>query len=75
MRFERSAIRAQSVDGMIAALQKKIQKNPQDASAHYALAHEYFLKGQDSEAEAELKRVLELQPQNSDARMDLAAST
>jgi len=70
--FERSSIR--SVDRMIDALQKKIQKNPQDASAHYALAHQYFLKGQVPDAEAELKRVLELQPQNSDARMDLGAS-
>ncbi len=75
IRFERSTIRAQrNVDEMIAALQKKIQKNPQDASAHYALAHEYFVKGQVSDGEAELKRVLELQPQNADARLDLAAS-
>ncbi len=75
IRFGPSAIRAQQhVDEMIATLQKKIQKNPQDASAHYALAHEYFVKGQASEAEAELNRVLELQPQNADARLDLAAS-
>jgi len=74
MRFERSIRAQRNLDEMIAALQKKIQKNPQDAAAHYALAHEYIVKGQTSDAEAELKRVLELQPQNADARMDLGAS-
>ena len=74
-RFERSSLRTQrSVDQMIQALRTKIQKDPQNASAHYALAHEYFLKGQVPDAEAELKRVLELQPENADARMDLGAS-
>ena len=56
---------------MITALQKKVKQSPQDASAHYALAHEYFANGQFPQGEAELKRVLELQPENSTARMDL----
>src|SRR5580692_6650425 len=71
----RSAIVAQkSVDRMIAELQKKIKQNPQDASAHYALAHEYFTGRQIPEGIGELKRVLELQPQNANARMELGAA-
>jgi membrane associated rhomboid family serine protease/Flp pilus assembly protein TadD len=64
----------QSIDRMIDLFQKKVQQNPQDGSAHYALAHAYFNKGQFSEGEAELKRVLDLQPQNVNARMDLGAA-
>lgn len=68
----RSAMDAQkSVDRMIAELQKRVRQNPQDASAHYALAHEYFTSSQIPEAITELKRVLELQPQNARALMDL----
>ena len=63
-----------SIDRMIAELHKKVQQNPQDASAHYALAHAYFTKGQIPEGESELKRVLDLQPQNAKARMDLGAA-
>ncbi len=63
-----------SVDRMIAELQKKVQQNPQDASAHYSLAHAYFNKGQFPEGETELQRVLDLQPQNARARMDLGAA-
>jgi membrane associated rhomboid family serine protease/Flp pilus assembly protein TadD len=62
-----------NIDRMIGELQKKVQQSPQDASAHYALAHAYFSKGQFSEGETELKRVLELQPQNTRARMDMGA--
>ncbi len=62
-----------NVDRMIGELQKRVQQSPQDASAHYALAHAYFSKGQFSEGESELKRVLDLQPQNTRARMDLGA--
>jgi membrane associated rhomboid family serine protease/Flp pilus assembly protein TadD len=64
----------QGIDRMIDLFQKKVQQNPQDGSAHYALAHAYFNKGQFSEGEAELKRVLDLQPQNVNARMDLGAA-
>ena len=71
-RTELSAER--SVDRMIGELQKKVQQNPQDASAHYSLARAYFSKGQYPEGETELKRVLELQPQNTRARVDLAAA-
>ena len=70
-----SAIDAQrNIDRMIGELQKNAQQNPQDASAHYALAHAYFTKGQIPEGESELKRVLDLQPQNAKARMDLGAA-
>ncbi len=63
-----------NIDRMIGEFQKKVQQNPQDPSAHYALAHAYFNKGQFPEGESELKRVLELQPQNARARMDLGAA-
>ena len=63
-----------SIDRAIAELQKKVQQSPQDASAHYELAHAYFAKGQLSQAEAELKRILELQPQDTRARMELGAA-
>ena len=62
------------IDRMIGQLQKKVQQNPQDASAHYILAHAYFNKRQFSEGENELRRVLELQPQNIQARRDLGAA-
>jgi len=63
----------QNIDRLIGELQKKILQNPQDASAHYTLAHAYFSKGQFPEGETELQRVLDLQPQNAKARMDLGA--
>jgi rhomboid protease GluP len=70
----RSALSAErNVDRMISELQKKVQQNPQDASAHYSLAHAYLRKGQFPEGESELKRVLDLQPQNTKARVDLGA--
>jgi rhomboid protease GluP len=73
-RFGRAGFSENNIDRMIAALQKKIQQKPNDASTHYTLAHAYFAKGQFSEGEAELQRVLELQPQNTAARMDLGAA-
>ncbi len=63
-----------NLDRMIGEFQKKVQQNPQDPSAHYALAHAYLSKGQFPDGENELKRVLELQPQNARARMDLGAA-
>jgi rhomboid protease GluP len=75
MRFERSLMGSgKNIDRMIAELQKNVQQNPQDPSAHYALAHAYFTRGQFSQGEAELKRVLELQPQNAKALMDMGAA-
>jgi membrane associated rhomboid family serine protease/Flp pilus assembly protein TadD len=62
-----------NVDRMIDELQKQVQKNPQDASAHYSLANAYFAKEQFSDGVNELKRVLDLQPENSRARMELGA--
>jgi rhomboid protease GluP len=71
----RSAMDARkSVDRMIAELQKKVKQSPQDASAHYALAHEYFTSRQIPEAITELNRVLELQPQNAKARVEVGAA-
>lgn len=64
----------QSIDRAIALFRKKVQENPQDGSAHYALAHAYFNNRQFPEGQAELKRVLDLQPQNLNARMDLGAA-
>jgi len=73
-RFGSAMEARRNIDRMIAELQKKVQQNPQDASAHYALSHEYFAKGQFDEGENELKRVLELQPQNVKALRDLGAA-
>lgn len=70
-----SAMDAQrNMDRLIGELQKRIRQSPQDASAHYALAHAYFSKGQFSAGASELNRVLELQPQNTGARMDLGTA-
>lgn len=74
IRFSSAMDSQRSIDRMIGELQKNAQQNPQDASAHYALAHAYFTKGQIPEGESELKRVLDLQPQNAKARMDLGAA-
>ena len=75
MHFRRSGVDArENVDRMVGELQKKVKQSPQDASAHYALAHAYFTNGQFPEGEGELKRVLDLQPQNIRARMDLGAA-
>jgi len=63
-----------NITRMIAELQKKVQQSPDDASAHYALAHAYFTEGDWQEGESELKRVLELEPKNTDARFDLAST-
>ena len=62
-----------NVDRMIGELQKKVQQSPQDASAHYNLAHAYLATGQFSDGVNELKRVVDLQPENSRARMELGA--
>jgi membrane associated rhomboid family serine protease/Flp pilus assembly protein TadD len=74
-RFARSGVFSeQNIDHTISDLQNRIKKSPQDASAHYALAHAFFTKGNFPEGTAELKRVLELQPQNASARLDLGAA-
>jgi tetratricopeptide (TPR) repeat protein len=73
--FGRSGVDArENVDRMIGDLQEKVKQSPQDASAHYALAHAYFSKGEFPEGETELKRVLDLQPQNAKVRMELGAA-
>jgi membrane associated rhomboid family serine protease/Flp pilus assembly protein TadD len=71
--LEESARAGRSSQERIANLQEKIKQNPNNAPAHYALAHAYFSNGQMPEGERELQRVLELDPQNAEARMDLGA--
>jgi rhomboid protease GluP len=74
MPFGRSAfLSGNNVDQIISALQQKIRQSPNDASLHYTLARAYLTKGEIPEGEAELNRVLELQPQNTKARRDLGA--
>jgi rhomboid protease GluP len=75
MGFGRSSVYSQrNIDQIIAELQKKTKQNPQDASAHAALADAYFTKRQFPEGISELQRVLELQPKNSSALMNLGAA-
>lgn len=75
IQFGRSLVTARGHNlQMISELQAKVQKDPQDASAHYALAHAYFVDGQFPAGETQLERVLELQPQNAQARLDLGAA-
>ena len=75
MRFGRAQFLSENnADEMISALQKKVQRSPDDAASHYALARAYFAKRQPAQSETELKRVLELQPQNAKARRDLGAA-
>jgi len=63
-----------SLEGIIADLQKEIRQNPQDPTAHYSLAQLYLNRGQFLEGEAELKRVLELRPQDTRVRVQLGAT-
>jgi rhomboid protease GluP len=74
IRFGSAMAAERNVDRMIGELQKKVRQSPQDASAHYALAHAYLSKEQFPEGESELRRVLDLDPTNASARMDLAAT-
>jgi rhomboid protease GluP len=74
MRFGQLMQAEENLDRRIGELQKKVQQSPQDAAAHYELAHAYFTKSQIPEGISELKRVLDLQPQNAKARMDLGAA-
>ena len=55
----------------VARLQLIEKANPNLVSVRYALAQTYFNRGQFAQAEAEFKRIIELQPQNQDARFDL----
>lgn len=75
VRFSRSAFFTEkNIDRVISDLQRKIQKNPQDAAAHYDLARAFFAKGQLPGGVSELKRVLELEPQNANALLDLGVA-
>jgi rhomboid protease GluP len=74
IRFGSATDIGRNVDRLIGQLQKQIRQNPQDASAHYALAHAYLTKGEFTEGESELKRVLDLQPRNTRARLELGTA-
>ena len=73
IRFGSAMDAGRNVDRIIGDLQKKVRQSPQDASAHYNLAHAYFAKGEFSAGANELKRLVELQPENTRARMELGA--
>jgi rhomboid protease GluP len=74
MQFGRAMLDAErNADRKVGDLRKQVQQKPNDPAAHYALAHQYFVTGQESEGVAELKRVLELDPKNVQARTDLGA--
>ncbi len=75
MRYGRAILDARrNADQKIADLEKTIGRNPQDTSAHYDLAREYFRTGRMIDGETELKKVLDIQPQNVSARIDLGAA-
>jgi membrane associated rhomboid family serine protease/Flp pilus assembly protein TadD len=75
MRYGRALLDARrNVDQKISDLEKTISQNPQDASAHYELARQYFRTGRMIDGESELKKVLDIQPQNASARIDLGAA-
>jgi rhomboid protease GluP len=56
---------------MIAQLQKIVREKPDFVPAHVLLAKAYLSHGQFSEAEAELKRALDLDPRNAEAHLEL----
>jgi Tfp pilus assembly protein PilF len=58
-------------DRAVAELQEIVHHRPNLVSAHFALAHAYFIERQYPQAESELKRVLELQPDNGGASYEL----
>ncbi|MGA2099504.1 MAG: rhomboid family intramembrane serine protease [Candidatus Sulfotelmatobacter sp.] len=75
MHLGRAILNAQrNAERKISDLEKTVSKNPQDVSAHYELARQYFRIGRMIDGESELKKVLELQPQNSNALIDLGAA-
>jgi membrane associated rhomboid family serine protease/Flp pilus assembly protein TadD len=74
MRYRSAILAERNAEHKVSELQTRVKQNPQDASAHYALAGAYFNTGEIPEGISELKRVLELQPQNGRARMDLGAA-
>jgi rhomboid protease GluP len=55
----------------IAQLQAIVKQRPNLAQAHSALAQAYFQREQFPQAETEFRRVLELQPQDVEARFNL----
>ncbi len=71
-----SAFQGLSEDGndSIARLQNLVKQEPNLPQAHAALGQAYFNRQQYSQAEAEFKRVLELQPQNVPARFNLGVT-
>jgi len=58
-------------DDAITELQRAVRMRPDYAFAHYELAHAYSIKGDYPSELAELKRVVDLDPQNLEARYNL----
>jgi len=61
-----------AIDAMIADYLRAVEKNPSDAMSRYNLGLAYRLKGLNSLAEAEWKRVRELSPDFADLEFQLA---
>src|SRR5579863_2771851 len=74
MRYRSAIAERTDSERAIRDLQKKVQQNPGDASAHALLARKYFSTGQVDDGVGELKRVLELQPTDTIARVNLGAA-
>jgi rhomboid protease GluP len=66
---------ARAVEGAqgdrVAQLKLILRQQPNSVQLHDALAQAYFARQQFSEAETEFKRVIELDPKDSDARFEL----
>ncbi len=61
-------------DQAIKELQTAVRQRPGYVPAHYELARAYWVKGDYASAEGELKRVIELEPQDQGARFYLGMS-
>jgi S1-C subfamily serine protease/tetratricopeptide (TPR) repeat protein len=55
-------------------LQERVQKNPEDADAHYHLGHSYALKGRYQEALNSFKESVRIKPNNKDAHYNIGLS-
>ena len=64
-------LRRNQPDQAIMELQKIVQRNPRLVSAHFGLAHAYFIMRRYPEAEAELKRVVNIAHDNGEAIYEL----
>jgi protein O-mannosyl-transferase len=65
-------LRRQGLDGTIAALEKRIEENPQDAKALHDIAVACSLKGKLDSSLSYLNRLIEIQPDNPNNYYDIA---